>query len=102
MSDKAADVPQIVPGQARTVPRDYVPRGGLPYGTTAEERARNIDVFKPGGERVETPIPAERMPPVAGGYDARFPPGEGSLIRVPSRGLQPGERPGDPPIPRGA
>jgi hypothetical protein len=74
--------------------------GGTPPISAFDSAGRCVSVPIPGRitpappserlERRETPIPAVRMPPDAN-YDARFKPGESSIISVPQPGLQPGE-----------
>src|SRR5690242_9419354 len=110
---KDGDIAEVVPTPG------FNEKPGVPVGTTAAERQKNVATFdsagrmtSPGQPNRITPAPApERLErkeislapvtPVPGGYDSRFPAGESALGCVPNPGLQPGERPGDPPIPRG-
>jgi hypothetical protein len=127
---EAADVPQLLEGAARTTPRDYS-GGGMPLpgdgftpqrvavGISAEKLREGVSTFDSAGSITQpnvpgalpappretitlriVDVPPARMPPDAT-YDARFVPGESSLIGVPMPGLQPGEgRSGDRPLPR--
>jgi len=96
-------------GPAGSVPRssDNSTEGGAVLGP-AVASAPGGDVFPKGSGTVANPLLPSRkdrslpaaeikefgdavMPPVAGGYDARFPPGASQLISVPEPGAQPGE-----------
>jgi hypothetical protein len=85
--------------------------GGTPPISAFDSAGRCVSVPLPGQIAPAPPpesivvrmvdIPPSRMPPDLNGYDARFVPGESSLITVPNAGKQPGEgRSGEPSIPR--
>jgi len=102
------DIAEVVP------PPGYRERAGMPQPSsgpiTPDRLRRGVAVFDSNGKVTQpnvpgaipappretitlqiVDVPVERMPPVAGGYNARFQPGVSSLISVPAPGLQPGE-----------
>jgi len=96
-------------GPAGSVPRssDNSTEGGAMLGPMVQSTPGG-DVFPKGSGTVANPLlpsrkdrslpaaeikefSAERMPPVGGGYDARFPPGDSATGDVAIPGPQPGE-----------
>lgn len=113
----AAATPRRLPG--------FTGGSSIPIGDTVAERAAGVAQFDSAGRTIApampnrvsgTPAP-ERLErreaplapvvPVSADYDVRFSQPvvvtpSGTIVRVPpASGLQPGERPSDPPIPTG-
>jgi len=89
--------PGTGPGGAKLGPAVTSAPGGDVYpkgsGTVANPGLPSVKPRNLPAAEIKEMLP-ERMPPVMGGYDARFPAGVSSLISVLNPGLQPGESAG--------